>query len=393
MFSGRTAKRGLVPRHLIFRLTGTGKIAYFLWTHTDKFMKTRKDKFGNINQREIANELGVSQSLVSKILAGRNEASPEMTGKILRLVQEKGYRPNMLVRGVLSGKTKTIGVVIPADGFFSEIVHGIHDCLTRAGYAMFLVWNDDHMVAPDSKKELEYIHSLVDRRVDGIILRPTHDEVSQMYFNEVHLRGIPMVIVVREIAPAHYDFVGTDDRAGGELAAKHLLELGHRCLGQIAGPSIVSTSRGRRLGFESAVADFGPTASCLTIEAPGFSNAKTQILELLQSTPRPTAVFAANDDAAAEIYVIAASLGLRIPDDLSVIGFGDLVFAPHLTPPLTTLRQNPYSIGENAAALMLTKCASKHKKKPAPEVMNIKFLPTLVVRGSTCAVKQRSQSV
>jgi LacI family transcriptional regulator len=308
-----------------------------------------------------------------------------MTEKILKLVQEKGYRPNMLVRGVLSGRTKTIGVVIPASDFFSEIIHGIHDALARVGYAMILVWNEDHMAAPESKKELEHIHSLIDRRVDGVILRPTHDAISEMYFDEVYQRGIPIVIVGRELPLTNYDFAGTDDWAGGELAAKHLLALGHRRLGQIAGPSSVSTAKGRRLGFEKAVADFGGSATCLTIEAPGFLGVKPQILRLLQAKPRPTAVFAANDDAAAEIYETAAELGLKVPDDLSVVGFGDLVFAGYMTPPLTTLKQYSYAIGEEAAGLMLARCSGFIKGAPHAKAKKIKLLPTLVERGSTRA--------
>lgn len=351
-------------------------------------MKTFKTgKFGKVNQCEIARELGVSQSLVSKILSGRNEASKEMTEKILKLVGEKGYRPNMLVRGMQTGQTKTIGVVVPADGFHSGIVQGIHDHLDSAGYAMILVWNKENIAAPDSRKELEYIHRLVDRRVDGVILRPTHDDVSDMYFKEVSERGIPLVIVDRELARTHYDFAGTDDRAGGEMAARHLLGLGHRSLGQLAGPSSVSTAKDRRLGFEKAVAEFGKGAVCRTIEAQHFDHVEKEILQLLQSNPRPTAIFGANDNTAREIYEMAATLGLKVPGDLSVVGFADLEFARFLVPSLTTIQQDPYGIGEEAAKLLLARCKAD---KTGEKHEAIRLKPGLIVRASTRRPEERS---
>ncbi|OGV68042.1 MAG: hypothetical protein A2283_10520 [Lentisphaerae bacterium RIFOXYA12_FULL_48_11] len=333
-----------------------------------------------INQREIAHELGVSQSLVSKILSGRKEASPETTEKILKVAKRQGYRPNMLVRGLQTGETKTVGVIIPANTFLSEVVHGIHDALDRAGYAMILVWNTENIAEPDSKTELQYIHRLVDRRVDGVILRPTHDDATDMYFSEIAERGIPLVVVDRLLARTKYDFAGTDDIAGAEMAARHLLDLGHRRLGQLAGPSSVSTSRDRRIGFEKAIAEFGQGATCRTIEAVDFQNVEKDITELLLSKPRPTAVFGANDHTAKEIYQVAARLGLRIPQDLSVVGFADLNFAAWMFPPLTTVRQDPYGIGEAAANLVLARCRGKVN---SAKQETIRLTPELVIREST----------
>ncbi len=344
-------------------------------------MTINMSKFGKVNQKEIAKELGVSQSLISKILAGKNEASPKVKEKILKAVKDKGYRPNFLVLGMQTGQTKTIGVVVPPDDFHSGIVQGIHDYLDNAGYAMILVWNKEHVASLDSRKELEYIHRLVDRRVDGVILRPTHDDVSDLYFKEVSERGIPLVVVDRELASTHYDFVGTDDIAGGEMAAKYLLGLGHRCLAQIAGPSFVSTSKDRRIGFERAVAEFGQDAVCRTIEAPEFRNVEKEVLQLLQVNPRPTAVFGANDNTASEVYKVAVSLGIKIPEDLSVIGFGDLVLGGYMSPPLTTLRQNTYKIGEEAAKMLLGRCAGGKVRTSTQGKIRLK--PELVVRGST----------
>lgn len=332
-----------------------------------------------VSQLDIARALGVSQALVSQVLAGKNEASPKMTARILKMAREKRYRPNALVRGMQTGRTGTIGVIVPSDGFYSWIVKGLHDQLARAGYLIYLVWNDEHVAAPDSNRELEYLHRLMDRRVEGVILRPTHDDVTDMYFSEVMGRGIPLVVVDRELTRTKCDFAGTDDFEGGAMAARHLLELGHRRLGQVAGPSVVSTAKDRRLGFEREVAEFGQGATCSTIEAEGFQNTKSEIRRLLSLDPRPTGVFGPSDFAAREMYEVAAELGLKVPRDLSVVGFADLPFAEWLSPPLTTLRQDPLGIGEAAAGLLLSQCAKGVRGKQK----KVKLKPGLVVRGST----------
>ncbi len=348
-------------------------------------MKTTSERnlFGKVNQRELARELGVSQSLISKILSGKNDASKEMTARILNAAAKKGYRPNLLVRGIQTGQTKTIGVVMPADDFYSGIMHGIHDSLERAGYAMILVWDAEHVATPDSQKELIAIHGLLDRRVDGVILRPTHDDATRMYFSEIHERGIPLVIVDRELAEVASDYVGTDNYSGGMMAARHLLDLGHRHLGHIAGPNRISPAKDRRRGFEDAVADYGDGASCLTIEATNFHSVKTEVLHLLQSTPRPTAVFGANDLVATEIYSTAKSLGLNIPKDISIIGFGNLTFGQFMSPALTTIHQHPYRIGEEAAQLLLARCSEKITGTNSTPIQVKKITPDLVVREST----------
>ena len=344
----------------------------------------RSKGFHRISQTEIARELGVSQSLISKVLAGKNEASDKVRDRILAMVKKERYRPNALVHGLQTGHTNTVGVIVPAGGFHSEIVHGIHDCLDVAGYSMFLVWNKEDVAVPDSRKELEYIHRLIDRRVDGVILRPAHDDVSNIYFSEVWERGVPLVVIDRELSNVRCDFAGTDDEAGGRLAAEYLLSLGHRRLGQIAGPSAVSTAKDRRIGFEKAVAEFGRSAACRTIEAPTFANVKKEALQLMQSNPRPTAVFGVNDDAARDLFGVAATLGLRIPGDLSVVGFGDLPYGEYLLPSLTTFRQNTYGIGEKAAKLLLARCAGGRSRTAKQDRIRLK--PELVIRGSAVAL-------
>ena len=351
---------------------------------------TGKKRQTTVSLGDIAAEAGVTVATVSRILNAKNPErfSKETRERIAEVARRLKYRPNLAASGVRSGRTQTVGVMVPGDGafFYPPMIGGIHDVLAEQNYAALLSWNREDIAASGSDKELQIIHRMVDRRVDGIILRPTHDDVSDMYFREVWDRGIPLVAVDRALPGVRCDFVGTDDADGGRQAARHLLGLGHRRLGQLAGPERVSTSRDRRHGFEEVVADFGDGATYTTLECPLFHKVYREAMDLLQRTPRVTAVFCASDEAAAELYEAAAELGLRIPRDLSVVGFADLLVATYLRPQLTTLRQDPYQIGQKAAQLLLERLGHEFQ---ARESLNVRVKTELVVRGSTAPVKGR----
>ncbi len=334
--------------------------------------------------RQVAEAADVSIATVSRVLnnTGRKAYSPDTAERVQRAAKRLGYRPNLLMRGVAGHATRTIGVQVPLSGdFYPGVLQGIHDHLAEFDCALILAWNKEDIAPPESGTELRQIHRLIDRRVDGVILRPTHDSVSDMYFEEVWERGIPLVAVDRAIPGVHCDFAGTDDRAVGRMAAEYLLGLGHRRLGHLAGPASVSTASDRRAGFEEAVAAFGAGATCLTVEALDFSGAREESRRLLRADPRPTALFAANDEMAETLYELAAELGLSIPGDLSVVGCGDLLAGHYLRPALTTFDQHPYRIGQEAARLVLDRIEGDGNQEKPREV---RVSPEIVVRGSSC---------
>ena len=333
--------------------------------------------------RDVAEEAEVSIATVSRVLnkTGRKAYSTATAARVNQAAKRLGYRPNLLMRGVAGRSSRTIGVLVPALGdFYSRVVQGIHDGLAEADYAMILAWNKEDIAPPDSDVEQRLVHRLIDRRVDGMILRPTHDSVSDLYFREVWERNVPLVAVDRAIPGVHCDFAGSDDRTIGRLAAEHLLCLGHRRLGHLAGPTSVSTSRDRRAGFEEAVAAHGAGASCRTVEAPDFLGARGEALRFLRTDPRPTAVFAANDSLADALHKAAAELGVGIPGEVSVIGCGDLMLGRYLRPPLTTFDQKPYRIGQEAVRLLLERLENGGVGTKPQEV---RVLPELVKREST----------
>lgn len=322
---------------------------------------------------DIGREAGVSFSTVSRVLRDRKDRIPEDTRrKVMAAATRLGYRRNLLIRGIQTGRSMNIGVVIPSTGsYYSQIVHGIHDEFRTHQYCILLAWNPEDTSEPDSALERDLIHSLVDRRVDGIILRPTHFGVSDVYFSEVLQRRIPMVTVDRPLPGVRCDFAGTDDEAGARIATRHLIEAGHRRLLHLSVVSVFAPAMLRRRGFEETCAGIpGVESHTVVIEQDGnHMLAVEQVLKVLAGPSRPTGLFLANDHLAPAVYQAAKALGLRIPGDLSVIGFGNIEKGEFADPPLTSVDQHPYQMGRSAAQMILSRVRS-----PGGEVASVLVL-------------------
>jgi len=321
--------------------------------------KTTQQEPGSkpVTLADIGREAGVSFSIVSRVLRNRKDRIPEVTRKkVLEAAERLGYRRNLLIQGVQTGRSMNIGVIVPPTGsFYSEIVRGIHDEFRRNEYCIVLAWNPENTAVPDSEIERELIHGLLDRRVDGIILRPTHSDVSDIYFSEVQERNIPMVTVDRPLPGVKCDFSGTDDEHGARLATRHLLEAGHRNLVHLAVDNPFAPGSLRQKGFEAECAEV-PDAESRTVTFAyddDHTLAESVAEELLSSSDRPTALFLASDYLAPGVFRAARKLGLRIPEDVSIMGFGNLERGEFAVPSLSSINQNPYQMGENAARMIL----------------------------------------
>jgi LacI family transcriptional regulator len=314
------------------------------------------------------------------VLGNRGRFSEKTRVRVVAIAEAKRYRPNRIARAVHTGRSMTIGLLLPVHGpYYSRVAQGVHDELAAAGYSV-LLGSNPHDRGPEAQgEELRLVHAFLDRRVDAFVIRPVNDEATRLYYREIFERGIPLVAVDRRLAGSFCDFVGTDDWLGGQLAAKYLRGLGHRRLGHLAGPAGVSSARLRRKAFEDTVAGFKDGTECHVVEAD-FRASEADALALLDRVARPTAVFAVTDWGATAIYRAAQRLGLRIPRDLSVLGFADLVFAALLDPGLTTLAQHPENVGHEAARLVLRRLGQRTSARPNQTVL---VPPELIARGST----------
>jgi LacI family transcriptional regulator len=314
-----------------------------------------------VSQKRIAQSAGVSQSTVSLVLSGRRVNSDETSQRVLKAAERLMYRPNLLVQGIQTGKTRMIGVMMPPfDFYWSEVLYGIHDVLTEADHVPITLWTVHSGSSPRRREgpggnELSQIHRLIDRRVDGVILWPSFAQLFIEHLHEFSSRHLPVVTIDHQLPPEfNADFVGSDEASGGRMVAEHLYSLGHRRMGHLAGASVATWARARRKSFEEAL-DKMPGVEVVTREAPSGDTklAIEQARELLSMPNRPTAIFAATDLYAKTVYQAAEELGLSIPDDLTVVGFSDDGFATEMEPPLTTVRQPAYEIGRHAAEVVL----------------------------------------
>ncbi len=270
-------------------------------------------------------------------------------------------------------------MIIPdnANPFFAEVVRGVEDASFEKGYSVILCNSDG-----DLDKELLYADVLVEKRVDGILLVAVG--VSTERVRDLQKQHIPLVIVDREVPDVSVDLVLTDNACGGRLAVQHLIELGHRRISCIAGPSDVTPSAERLTGYSSALEEADiPGDEALILKGDfQYQGGYQAGHQLLSMDDPPTAIFACNDLMAIGAMRAAVELGRRVPGDLSVVGFDDVRLASFANPPLTTIFQPKHEMGVVAANMLL-------QRMQDPDLVARKrtLQPNLVVRESSGAIE------
>lgn len=327
----------------------------------------------SVSIKDIAKAAGVSHSTVSRALSNSPLVNPETAERIRRIAQEMGYFPSAIARGLVTKRTHTIGLVVTsiADPFIAEIVRGIEEVALDNGYNVFLSNSN-----ADPDREVAVVKALRERRVDGIIV--TASRVGDLYLSLLEEFQVPIVLINNQRDGRYVYSVATDNVHGGQLATNYLIELGHRRIGYITGPGRASSSFDRLEGYKRALRQhnlpFDPTLiSQGNGRMDGGERAMNQLLSL--SSP-PTAVFCYNDMTAIGALKAIKSQGLRVPQDISLVGFDDIAFAAYADPPLTTVEQQKYEMGRLAMEMVL------HLLDGAGAVDNIVLLGRLVIRES-----------
>jgi len=332
---------------------------------------------------DIAERVGVSRTAVSYALSGTGRLDPETRERIKQVAAEMGYRPNLAASSMQTGRTRTVGVIVALqDPFFARVLLGVHDALAPRNYMPLLL-------APSHREPLlDQVYRLIDRRVDGVILRPPNDLDADVWRTEVEKWDIPLVTVDAPLPAApHVDYVGTNEEEGGALAARHLLGLGHRRFGLLVG-SWFYTAQARAKGFERELKTVEST-SCTTVVLSGPEAVGAKAKDLLSPAQRPTAVFSVTDRLAIPLYTVARELGIEIGRDLSVVGYCDSIASALLSPPLTSIHQAPEAMGEQAAQFILDRIESNEQDDLPPR--RVEMNPTLVDRASSCSPQRQSE--
>jgi LacI family transcriptional regulator len=337
-----------------------------------------------VTLREVAEAAGVHPGTASRALndATRALVRPATVQRVLAAVDALGYKPNLLARSFKTRRTKSVGIVIPDidNPLFPPMVRGVESRLFQDGYVALLANTESD---PDRQRRI--FEGMVDRRVDGLVLATArrHD----VSIAELEEEGIPVVLLNRVVEDRAFSSVSVDDAAGVGLVVEHLLQLGHRRIGHVAGPQSMSTGHARYEGFVSAMQATGADLDRRRVAFAGsFSIAEGErcARELLGSACRPTAIVAGNDMLALGCYSATERAGLRCPEDVSIVGFNDMPFIDRVSPPLTSVRIPHYELGVHAAELLLGRL-----RDPGTPVRVVHLPPQLVVRGSTAPAPQR----
>lgn len=337
-----------------------------------------------VTLREVAERAGVHAGTVSRALnpETRDLVNAETARRVDAAVEELGYRPNPLARGLKTRRSLTVGVVVPdlTNPLFPPIVRGIEDRLDREGYTALLTNTDG-----DPERERRSINTMLGRQVDGFILAAatrTDAVVAELVADKT-----PLVLVNRRVDDKRVAAVVADDRTGIRLAVAHLAELGHRVVGHVAGPSVTSTGRARRDSFRSAARSYRLQAHVVTADAFTEPAGAVAARALLEEHPDVTGIVAGNDLIALGCLDALKERGLRCPDDVSIVGFNDMPFVDRIDPPLTTVRVPHYELGERAAELLLQRMRGDGKR-----AQQLLVDVELLVRGSTAAPRTRRRS-
>lgn len=332
-----------------------------------------------MNIRDVAAAAGVSAATVSRVLnPAADPVRPETRQKVIETIERLGYRPNDLARALLHRRTNVVGLVVPdiTNPYYPNLVRGAEDAASAAGYRVVLC-NTDR----DVEKTNAYLDTLVKSRADGIVVAGggADHTVSPQLFEPY---GTRIVLVGRHDLP--YPSVQVDNVGAAREATDHLIALGHRRIAFVAGPLVSHTVQDRLAGYRAALRDAGLPVDDRLVregdfqEASGYAAGSALIAEGTGPEQVPSAIVAANDRMALGAMAALADRGLRVPEDVSVVGFDDVSIASYVRPALTTVAIPSYRIGHAAMTMLV-------EAEDPPMDGQPQLLPTTLILRDTCA--------
>jgi LacI family transcriptional regulator len=333
--------------------------------------------------RDIARECGVDVATVSRSLNEAYGVRERTRQKVLAVATRLNYRPNGLAKGLVTGRSRTLALVISdiRNPFFAELARGAEDAAYGAGYELILCNSD-----LTAEKQMRYVHSLLEKRVEGILMNSVAG-LSHSERQELSQSGVPIVLLNRPPAQVHgFSTVLADNFAGGERAGNYLIHLGHRLIWHLTGPRQHGNLAERTRGFKKALEAAGRKVASVTIRGQHNTEGAYQMMKkLLRQHRGPTAVFAANDAMAFGAIRAVFEAGRRVPEDISVIGFDDVELAGIIRPPLTTIHQPKYEMGWAAVEVLLQQAERPGQWSPEHRLMEVR----LVERESCRPISRR----
>jgi len=327
--------------------------------------------------KDIAEDLNVSVVTISKVLRNQGDISAETRERVMRRARELNYQPNWVARSLVTRKTYLIGLVVPdlMHSFFAEVARAVTRKVRASGYSVVISNSDE-----DPELEAQEIEGLMGRRVDGLIVASAQPDGKLKLFHRMRDEKVPFVLIDRVIRGVKASFAGTNDKLIGQMATDHLIEQGCLRIAHLRGPEN-TPGDGRLEGYKAALTAHGlPFRKSLVISVRHSDSSGYEAMkELLKKSPRPDGVVGYNDPVAAGAMKAILEAGLRIPDDVAVIGAGNVHYSDLLRVALTTVDQNSTALGEHAADLLLAHIESKVPVKPRTILLE----PQVIVRDSS----------
>ncbi|GAB3273463.1 LacI family DNA-binding transcriptional regulator [Larkinella harenae] len=328
---------------------------------------------------DIAKTLNLSKSTVSRALTGHPNVKAKTREMVLELAAQLDYQRNQLAISLLTNRTQIIGIMVPEflSYFFPKVIIGAQEVLAQAGYHVIICHSNESYATEVTNTKL-----LLASRVDGILVSHTKETRNFEHFKIFERKGIPVVFFNRIVDELTVSKVAVDDYEGAYRAVEHLIKTGKRRIAHLSGPDSLLNSRYRLNGYRDALTHHQlPIDPSLIISYDlTLDKANIYVNHLLNLPQPPDALFAINDPTAIEAIKVIKSRGLRIPEDIAVVGFSDDPISALIEPGLTTVAQPVDEIGRQAATLLLNQLAAEDER-PEPELV---VLPTeLIVRGST----------
>lgn len=326
--------------------------------------------------RDVARLAGVSTGTVSKVLNRADGVTEATRGKVEDAISKLGFVPSRAAAQLRSGRSGLVAVIVPDVGnpFWGDVLRGIESVLDASGSN--LVVSSSHQ---DPDRERHLIRHTQSLGVDGLLVAPVGNIIEGL--EAMQERGTQVVVLDRYVPESRLPSVSVDDVKGAELAVTHLLEVGHRSIVMVNGPTSVSWCADRRAGAERAILgahDLDRPPSLVHVEVADLTVAEGEksVERILNDAPSSTGVFCANDLVALGVLRGLIERGVRVPADMALAGYDDVEFAAALFPPLTSVRQPPFEMGESAAGMLVD-------PDPDGEDHHVRFTPELVIRSSS----------
>ena len=328
----------------------------------------------SVSLRDVAKSAKVSVGTVSNVLNRPEIVAEKTLHRVRETIKELGFVPNGFARQLRFGNSRTIGLIVPdvANPFFTEVARGVEDGAHKRDYAVFLCNSDESVV-----KEERYINVLIEQQVRGVLFAPSDIKSNRM--DEMKTRGISVTLLDREQKGNEHCSVSVDDVYGGRIAIEYLGEIGHHNIAWVAGPESIPQVADRGIGVAKAAKAGGLNIETIRVQLQNSAQGEEAAKLILQLPTLPTAVFCANDLLALGVMRGLMAAKVKVPDQVSILGYDDINFASSAAVPLSSISQPAYQMGVTAADLLLSECEDGENHQH----QQIRFQPKLVEREST----------